>query len=201
MAKKFGEYGKGRKDLFYIAIIVILAVGLSLYVLADFMPFASGEAVDKVVKVYQLLSEGKVEPMKVTEDGGLYRVVLRITTANGDNLQEVYVSKDGSIITDKILRTEDYQAKLEREKGFADCLKSKQLLVFGQSNEQNTLTQLTTLGNFGYKVFVDCTGANLQVCQQLGIQQIPLILYENKTYTGVHDLSWFEQTTGCSMAG
>jgi hypothetical protein len=200
MAARFGEGGKSRKDLFYIAIILILAAGLSVYVAMDLTYFGSGNAMDKVVKVYELLSEGKVEVMKTTEESGLYRVVLRVTTANGDSLQEVYVSKDGSIITDKVIRTDDYQVRLEKEKAFADCLKEKKLLVFGQSNEQNTVNQLMILGNYGYKVYVDCTGANLQACQQLGITQIPTIALESKVYTGVHDLAWFEQTTGCNMS-
>ena len=69
----------------------------------------------------------------------------------------------------------------------------------GQTSQPATLSQLEILGNFAYKVYVDCLGANLELCQQLGIEQVPTIFYSDMIYTGTKDLQWFEDTTGCRM--
>lgn len=190
-----------RKVNIYKLVIVILVIALIIVGLRDFMAFGGSGAVTKVQDVYELLSEGDVEILKMEEESGLYKVLMRVKTENTDNLQEVYITKDGSLITDKIIVTEDYRVELERERTFADCLKEKGVLIFGQSTEPNTLSQLNVLGNYAYKVYVDCIGTNLEVCQQLGVTEVPTIVMGNSSVTGVHSLEWFEQISGCTMGG
>ncbi len=188
-----------RRVKVYRLVIAILVISLIVVGLKDFMAFGGSGAMTKVQNVYELLSEGNVEILKVDEQSGLYKVLMRVKTANSDNLQEVYVTKDGSLITDKIIVTDDYKVRLEKEKAFAECLKEKGVLIFGQSTETNTLSQLNVLGNYAYKVYVDCIGTNLEVCQQLGVTEVPTIVVGNSSVTGVHTLDWFEQMTGCAM--
>ncbi len=191
--------GSGRERL-YLAVIVILILVIAGFYLQSFLTTGSQvQAVDRVKGVYELISEADVEVLSVEEISGMYKVLLRTKGTTGDTLQEIYVTKDGSLTTDKIIITDDYIVRLENEKIFAECLKEKGLLIFGQSNEINTIQQLQLLGSFSYKVYVDCLGANLEACQQLGIQEIPTVAYDDKAYVGVKTLEWFETLTGCEM--
>ena len=191
--------GIGREKMYLVVIVILILVLAGFYLQSFLMTGSQVQAVDKVKGVYELISEADVEVLSVEEISGMYKVLLRTKGITGDTLQEVYVTKDGSLTTDKIIITDDYKTRLENEKAFAECLKEKGLLIFGQSNEINTIQQLQLLGSFSYKVYVDCLGANVEVCQQIGIQEIPTVAYDDKAYTGTKTAEWFETLTGCEM--
>jgi len=189
-----------KKEKIYIVVIVILAIAIAYVFLQSTITTGSQQqALNKLTDVYKLITEADVEVLSVEEVSGVYKVLLRLRGTLGDSLEEIYVTKDGNLITDKIIDTEDYKTRLESQKEFIECLKEKNLLVFGQSNEPNTIQQLQLLGNFAYKIYVDCVGANLEACQQLGIQEIPSVVYEGKSYAGVKNIDWFESLTGCGL--
>lgn len=189
-----------KRDVFYIAVIAILAIVIAAMFLQSFLVTGSQQqAISKLKDVYGLITEAEVDVLSVEEVSGMYKVLLRLKGTTGDSIEEVYVTKDGNLITDKIIITEDYKTNLEKQKAFVDCLKEKNLLIFGQSNEPNTVQQLQILGSFSYKIYVDCLGANLEACQQLGIEQIPSVVYGGKIYTGTRDISFFESLTGCQF--
>lgn len=189
-----------KRETGYIVVIVILVIVIAAMFLQNVMITGSQQqALDKLTDVYELITEAEVEVLSVEEVSGVYKVLLRLKGTLGDTLEEIYVTKDGSLITDKIIDTEDYKTRLENQKAFTECLKDKNLLVFGQSNEPNTIQQLQILGSFSYKIYVDCVGAQLEACQQLGIQEIPSFVYDGKIYTGVKTIDWFESLTGCEF--
>jgi hypothetical protein len=189
-----------KRESAYLLVIAVLAVIIASLLLQNFLVQGSQQqAVDRVKDVYELITENEVEVLTVKEESGLYRILMKVKGTEGDSVQEIYATKDGNLITDKIINTENYKTNLESQKNFIECMKDKKLLIFGQSNEPNTIQQIQLLGNFAYKVYVDCLGANLQVCQQMGIEQIPTIIYEQKSYTGVKTIEWFESLTGCKL--
>ncbi|MCK4496994.1 MAG: hypothetical protein KAU24_02300 [Candidatus Aenigmarchaeota archaeon] len=189
-----------KREIGYIVIILVLVVVIAAMFLQNVLITGSQQqALDKLTAVYELISEAEVEVLSVEEVSGVYKVLLRLRGTLGDTLEEVYVTKDGSLITDRIIDTEDYKTRLESQKAFAECLKEKNLLVFGQSNEPNTIQQLQILGSFSYKIYMDCVGAQLEACQQLGIEQIPSVVYDGKSYAGVKNIDWFESLTGCEF--
>lgn len=189
-----------RRETGYIVVIVVLVAAIAFFFLQDTLITGSqNQAVGMVTDVYGLITESDVEVLSVEEMSGMYKVLLRLKGPQGDILQEVYVSQDGSLITENIIITEDYKTSLENQKAFMGCLQEKQVLIFGQSNEPNTIQQLQVLGNFAYKIYVDCLGAQLEACQQLGIEAIPSIVYEGKIYQGAKNVDWFESLTGCEF--
>jgi uncharacterized protein YpmB len=189
---------KGRKDIIYIVIIIVLVLVIASMLLQNVITTGSQQqAIDKLKAVYELITESNVEVLNVEEVSGMFKVLLRTGGTTGDRIEEVYITKDGRLITDKIIVTEDYKTSLEDQKAFAECLKDKGFLVFGQSNEPNTIQQLQIIGSFSYKIYVDCVDANLQACQQIGIQEIPTIIYNRMNYTGVKTREWIETLTGC----
>jgi hypothetical protein len=189
-----------RREIGYVVVIVVLVATIAFFFLQDTLVTGSqSQAVGMVTDVYGLVTESDVEVLSVEEISGMYKLLLRLKGPQGDTLQEVYVSQDGSLITDKIIITEDYKTSLESQKAFVECLQEKQVLIFGQSNEPNTIQQLQVLGNFAYKIYVDCLGAQLEACQQLGIQAIPSVVYEGKIYQGAQNIDFFESLTGCEF--
>ncbi len=189
-----------KKDLVYIGVIVVLVIILAFMFLQNTITAGSQKQVlDSVESVYKMLTEGEVEVLSVKDEGHIYKILIRLKLASGDVIRELYATKDGKFLTENIMDVSETLVRLEREKDFAECLSSKGLIVFGQKSEPNTVQQLLTIGNYANKIYVDCTGANLQACQQLGIQQIPSIVYNNQIHTGVKSLEWIESLTGCKF--
>jgi hypothetical protein len=191
-----------RKEMIYIGVIVVLAVILAFSFLQNtIMAGSQKQVLDRVGEAYELLTEGDAEVLSVNDEGYVYRILLRLKLTGGDVLREVYATKDGRFFSESgnVLEVSNFMERLEKEKGFAECLRTKGFLVFGQSNEPNTVQQLLVIGNFANKIYVDCVGANLQACQQLGIEEIPTIVYGDKSYTGVKSLEWIETLTGCNF--
>jgi len=189
-----------KKDIAYITIIVVLAFVLVVTVMQNTITTGSQKQVlDSVEGVYKLMTESDTEVLSVKDEGDLYRIMLRLKLAGGDVLKEVYATKDGRFFSESgnIMEISAFTERLGKEKKFAECLADKKFLVLGQKNEPNTFQQLLIIGNFANKVYVDCSGANLQACQQIGITEIPTILYNRMNYTGVKTLDWIESLTGC----
>jgi hypothetical protein len=190
-----------KRDLIYIGIILILIVILAFTLLQNTITSESQKQVlDSVKSVYELLTESDVEVLSTHDEGSLYRLLLRLKIQGGDVLREVYATKDGRFFSESgnIIEVSGFMERLDKEKNFSECLKAKNFLVLGQKSEPNTLQQLLIIGNYANKVYVDCVGANLQACQQIGVQEIPTILYNRMNYTGVRERAWIEALTGCT---
>lgn len=189
-----------KREIVYIGIILVLAVMLAFMFLQNTLIAGSQRQVlENVESVYEMLTESDVEVLNVKDEGYVYKAILRLKLVGGDVLREVYVTKDGKFLSEagNVLEVSVLTERLEKEKGFAECLREKGMIVFGQRSEPNTLQQLLLIGNFANNIYVDCVGANLQACQQLGIQEIPSIVYQDKIYTGVKTVEWIGSLTGC----
>ena len=189
-----------RKEMVYIGIIVVLVIVLAFMFLQNTITLGSQKkALDSVEGVYKMLTESEVEVLSVKDEGYVYRLLIRLKLRDGDVIRELYVTKDGKFLTENIMDVPETMTRLGKEKDFAECLSSKGLIIFGQKSEPNTLQQLLVIGNYANKIYVDCTEANLQACQQLGIKEIPSIVYNNQIYTGVKSLEWIESLSGCKF--
>jgi hypothetical protein len=194
--------GIERKEIIYIGIILVLAVMLAFMFLQNTLIAGSQrQALENVESVYRMLTESEVEVLSVKDEGYVYKLIIRLKLAEGDVLREIYVTKDGKFLSEagNVMEVSVLTERLGKEKGFAECLKEKGMILFGQGSEPNTLQQLLIIGNFANRIYVDCVGANLQACQQLGIQEIPSIVYQNNVYTGVKSAEWIEGLTGCEL--
>ncbi len=177
----------------YLAVIVLLVIVIGYLLVSQVQPPVAKEVED----LYQLLTESDVDVLSVIQESGLYKVTVKYTDRTGSEaVQDVYITADGSFITDKLLNLEDYKARLSREKDFVDCLRDKNVIVFGSSNDLVSSQQLSLLGSYAYKIYVDCF-ANPETCQQLGVTQVPITVYGNQSYVGLKSVSWFEELTGC----
>jgi len=190
---------------FYIAVAaVMISIAVCvIYIFSGGIAWnAGGEnaATQNIRDVYKLLTDRDVEILSVNEESGIYKVSIKTVDANGtSNVQDVFITKDGKLVTDRFLRIEDYRASLLSNKNFIDCLSAKGMLVLGQNFDNYTIMQMQVLGDFGYRIYFDCVGGNLQTCQNLGIKKVPSMLYNQTIYEGLKPVQWFEDMTGCRV--
>ena len=151
-------------------------------------------AVDKVQGLYEILTNTRGEVLTVTDESGLYHVVIR----NEQTLNDFYVTKDGKFMTDRLVNVEEQSSQLNAEKTWVTCLQAAGVRVLGRSNDAATVTQLQLLGPFGGSLYVDCA-QNAQVCQQLGLQNVPVILHDKQLYAGPQSREWFAQLANCPL--
>jgi len=187
-----------------ITLIVGLILGLMLIFLTDyrFGKISTSEVSKKVKDLYELAFGTNVEIISVTEENNMYRVVAQATDSIGQkSVIEVYMSQDGKLLSDKIIKLDEFTANLMKQSDFIDCLDKKGLKVYGINTDNVTQVQLGyVLGGsrFLNKIFVDCD-ASIKQCLDNGIKVVPTIVYENKTYEGLKTLDWFENKTGCKF--
>ncbi len=188
------------REFIYVVIIVVLVVVIAFMSLQNTLVMGSQQGVlEDIENVYEMLTGSDVEVLTVNDEGNVYKLLLRLKLPGGDTLREVYATKDGRFFSESgnFIEVSELMDRLSKERDFAECLKDKGFLVFGQNNQPETLQQLLVIGNFANNVYVDCSGANLQACLQLGVQRVPTIVYNRMNYTGIKTREWIESLTGC----
>ena len=193
-----------KTDSVYIGIIIVL-VAVVAYVL-----FQSGQidveqankdtVAASVRSLYELQYESPSEVLSVTETNGMYKVTVRFTDyASKQATQDVFVTKDGKLLTDRLLIVDNYRASLDFQKRFVDCLNGNGVRVLGKVNDTATLQQLNILGTYSYKLFVSCDGANEQICANVGVRRYPTSVYNNTGYDNIYGADFFSNLTGCPL--
>ncbi len=191
-------------DKVYAGIIVVLVLVIAYLVVqsnqVNVEQFNKQHVADAVRTLYELQYESPAEILKTDDVYGIYRMTVRFTDYTGQQqTQDVFVTKDGQLITDRFLITESYTAYLDNQKKFVECMLNKNLRVLGQRNDTGTLQQINVLGPYAYKVFVSCDGANEQTCASLGITRYPATVYNNTLYDNIYNIDFYTQLTGCTL--
>ncbi|MBI2676322.1 MAG: hypothetical protein HYX24_07725 [Candidatus Aenigmarchaeota archaeon] len=189
----------------YKGAIIVLA--LAVIALLAYYPLGLGagtgdrsKAEENVRELYKVVSGGAVEVIKTVEQNGLQKVTVRFRDVTGrDILADVFVTRDGEFFTDRLIDLRLQKSSLANQSAFADCLFNKQLRVFGLSSDQGTQAQLQALGAFSGRIYVDCGGQNLAICQQINITQVPVIFFNKNLVQGPQARGWFEQNVQCYM--
>jgi len=195
---------KHKRSLFpVVTLIVGIILGLILMLLLDFRlgQIFSDEAGKKVKDLYELSTGANIEIISVLKESGMYKVILRATDITGNsNVIDVFVTQDGKILSQNIVKVDEFVSSLNKQKEFIDCLSGKGLKIYGISNNTATQLQLVQVlggSRFLSKIYVDCVDSNLQVCLDAGVTTVPSIIYRGEVYEGVKTLDWFENTTNC----
>jgi alpha-N-acetylglucosamine transferase len=196
------------KRNFVLPFSIGLIIGLSIFLIFNFIiPFLQKEKVaNEVKKLYEVANPASsVSVESINEFGNLYKILLKVSTQQGTNYLETYVTKDGKYLTESIIYVKESIQQIEKMKNFVDCLFNKGLRVYGATQTNNTqinsatLLQLNILGRYSYKLYVSCDGDNLQNCISIGLQALPSIVYNNKAYPGVYSLEALANLTSCKL--
>jgi hypothetical protein len=191
-------------DKVYAGIIIVLAV------VVVYMFYQPGQAVtadldkqaagDVVKQIYELQYETQAEILSVNETSGLYKVTVKFTDYNrNQTTNEIFVTKDGKLIADRLIVAESYNRLLSAQKIFVECLNAKGLRILGKSNDTATLQQLNVLGIYAYKLYVSCDGVNEQTCIDIGVGRYPTAVYNNTGYDSIYTAQFFSELTGCTV--
>ena len=191
-------------NTYYIAAIVVLVLAVGYLVMQSNQgssEIANQQNVsDSIKAIYQLRFESPAEVLKVEQTNGLYRVVVRFTDQTGaQQTNDVYVTKDGKLLTTSLLLTDNYRLFLSAEKGLIECMQTKGLRIFGKTTDTATVQQMQALGDYSYKLFVPCDGNNEATCNGLGITRYPTAVYNNTGYSNIYTAQFFSQLTGCGV--
>ncbi|MBU4301020.1 MAG: hypothetical protein ABIF85_04560 [Nanoarchaeota archaeon] len=192
--------------LFFFVLILVI-VGGFMVLKTSSATASNTKAAEGVKTLYELANPGtSFEVVAVTEESGVYKVLLKSTGSGGTTYHDVYVTKDGKLLSPGVILVENSTKQLEKMNGFVDCLKEKNVMIFGVLNSSfspqgaaTTSLQLQALGMYSGKIYVSCDGPNLQACVNAGITEVPSVVYENKAYSGAKDIAWFEQLSGCKF--
>src|SRR3989338_7077258 len=191
-------------DKVYLGIIgVLVLIVIYMFVQSNqSLQDISGQqtAANSVKDIYDLQYETNSEVLSAVEMNGVYKVVVRFNDFSGQRVtQDVYITKDGKLITDRFIIADNYRTALQRQKSFVECLLERNLRILGQSNDTATLQQFNVLGTYSYKLFVSCSDANEQTCRDLGVDRYPTTVFNSTGYANIYAPQFFSQLTGCAL--
>lgn len=192
-------------DAVYIGVIVVL-VAVVTYVLVQpsvtgFVANPGEKAIaDSIKSLYELQYESLAEVTNMTEQNGIYHFTVKFVDYTGKPaVQDVFVTKDGQLLTDRFLIIDNYKKSLDFQKRFVDCLNVKGVRILGQTADQATMQQLNILGTYSYKIFASCDGTNDQTCKNLGIRRYPTTVFNNTGYDNIYGADFYANLTGCPL--
>lgn len=178
-----------------ILIIIVLAGGFGYMIIKDIPNTAAGEK--NIKSIYNTLSGVDVEIISAKEENGLVKYTLK---TQQNTVQDVYATKDGSMLALNVIDVSKTLANLDNQKEFAQCLLNRSVVVAGLPNDNYTIAQLQVLGAYSTALFFDCSGDNYQKCVDANITMVPTIFIGGyKANEGARPVEWFEQMTGCTM--
>ena len=196
---------KGKTDYRYIIVIIVLLGVIAMMLTGNnIIPSASANqgtsnAEKNIIDLYKIAFGSDVEVMKTVEQGGLYKVTVRLKDSTGrDMLQDIFVTKDGMYYTNALVDLQSQKTALASQSSFAQCLIEKQVKIIGTAADTSTQAQLQALGTFSGSLLFDCN-SNAAICQQLNITTIPMIFISNQLVQGPQNTEWFIQATGCNL--
>lgn len=184
-----------------IAVLVLIVAYLFVQSNQNLQDVSGQQSAANTVKdIYDLQYETNAEILSAVEMNGVYKVVVRFNDFSGQRVtQDVFITKDGRLITDRFIIADNYRAALQKQKTFVECLLGKNLHILGQSNDTATLQQFNVLGTYSYKLFVSCNGASEQSCRDLGVTRYPTTVFNSTGYANIYPPDFFSQLTGCAL--
>ncbi len=187
---------KGLKGALVFIIIAIVLGGVGYFA---YSKISEGNISSNIKNLYELANPGStIEITSINGQSGLYKILMKGTDATGTNYREVYVTKDGKLLTENVILVKESISNITRMKDFVDCLYTKDVRIYGLNNQTATLLQLNTLGRYSVNLYVSCDN-RLQDCANIGLRELPSVVYNNTAYPGVGSLEWFETATGCKL--
>jgi hypothetical protein len=192
----------------FIASVAVLVVAIALVALfasgAVQLPSIGGQSKDAVAanakSLYELVYPGvDISVLTATEQNGMYKVVLKAVSPSGTTYPEVYVTKDGKLLTENMVLVDESISQMRKMRVFVDCLDSKGVRIAVVANQTSTLLPVTNvLGVYGQKLLFDC-GTNLDACISANVTQVPSVVIGQYIIPGMQTADWFSRVTGCEL--
>ncbi len=186
-----------KRALVSIVVIVLLVLaGVGYFVYSKILEKGIS---NRVKNLYELANPGTIiEIIDVKNENGIYKVLMKGTDVTGANYREVYLTKNGRLLTENVILVKESINQMEKMRDFIDCLDEKEVRIYGLSNQTATLLQINTLGKYSVKLYIPCDN-RLEECAKIGLQELPSVVFNNTAYPGVKTVQWLEIVTGCTL--
>ncbi|MEM5868057.1 MAG: hypothetical protein QXG39_09100, partial [Candidatus Aenigmatarchaeota archaeon] len=110
------------------ALLASLIVSTNTGFLTLTLGIPKTEVKNRIKTLYELANPGtNVEVISLTEESGLYKALIKAVGVTGTNYAEIYISKDGKLLTQNVIFVEQSIQQIKRLKDFVDCLDSKRV--------------------------------------------------------------------------
>jgi len=195
---------------YFLIIVVTLLIGfvIGFYFPNLFQVNSKNTVANKVKTLYELANPGtEISVESISDVSGIYKILLKAVGPTGVNYREVYVTKDGKLLTEGVIYVENSTKSIKSFKDFVDCLYDKGVRIYGVLNRTElptgavaTYLQLNLLGRYSGKLFVDCDGAGISNCLNANVTRVPSVVYDGRVYPGVKSTSYLENITGCKLS-
>lgn len=195
-----------RTLLILICLLALASLAFFLSTHIGFLVFGQ-DVRSKVKELYELANPGtKVEIVSVKEVSGMYKIFLKATNVQGVNYRELYVTKDGKLLTESVILVEESINQIKVMRDFVDCLSDKGVRIYGVLNSTQspqgaiaTSWQLNLLGRYSAKLYVSCDGNLAANCLNANVTQVPSVVFNGSVYPGIKTVDWFGSLTGCKV--
>src|SRR3989338_4704629 len=127
-------------DKVYLGVIAVLVIIVAYMVVqtnqSSAEQFNQASAGNTVKALYELQYESPAEVLGISEINGVYKVSVRFADFTGQQTtQDVFVTKDGKLMTDRFIVTDNYRSAITAQKTFVECLRDSGVRILGQSND------------------------------------------------------------------
>lgn len=178
-------------------LLTLLAVTTSVILSFKHLQSKELEIKTSLEESFRLANPGlEITDLILVRDGSMYKVFVKM----GNDLVEYYTDSDGkylfTVATDVKGALQDFKS----QKSFYDCLRNKQVVLFGVSTVNATISQIKILGNSPYlgSIYFDCSGENLEFCLNNNITAVPAWLIDELIYETTLSIPAIEAVTNCT---
>ncbi len=195
------------------AVLVILAgaaFSFNLFGIGTPTGQISADAAGEKVKQAMTAQGGQVTVESVEEaSDSLYKVILN----SGGTLDTTYITQDGKHILQSPVNASQFIRQAKARTSFLNCLRNRNVTIYGHTQTQPTLLQLQVLGGTSnlqgiYQQVNNQTlpllaqtlsqQAGQQISAQQVLQSLPITFVNGQPNLGVQQMSFFENQVGCT---
>lgn len=179
---------------------VLLGIAISGISPINFAKLLRPDVSVQIENLYEAGNPGlRVSVVKLDQVSGMYKVLFKAVDVSGaTTYRETYITQDGKLLSENMIIVGESINQLTRIKNFVDCLDGKSVKIAGISNNTGTLLQFNALGgSYATKLYISCDGDLAQQCVNVGITQVPTIIYNSRGHPGPQSIPFFENLTSC----
>lgn len=201
---------KWHKFILIGLILGFLLGSLSSLVISDFLrergKLKLDQAQNKIEEVYQLYLGEKPNIEKKKELKNFYKFSISLNQSNGTEkiYDTLFLTKDGKYLVEDPLARKNYIESLKTRSEFIQCLKNNELVIYGKNKTPEVQYQINILKGSLHtsqidKIYKEMDKRIKRRLLSRNITRIPAYKVNDKYYSGIKQINWFEEMTGCRL--
>lgn len=154
-------------------------------------------AASKLVEAYAgRLGQYKVEILTARREPQFFRIEYRVVALGGER-RIMFVTHDGKYATRQLVDMQQRTAELNSDRALTDCLVSKGVKLFVIPGEPKSDEQIASMGPFGNRVLINCSGSFKANCAALGYKAFPVFVWNEGSEVGLKLRAPMAADVGC----